>query len=66
MKKVFAIAMIATAMVACNNSGKKGGEGTDTTKAPDTAVVTPPTTTPDTATTTAPADTAAKADSTGK
>lgn len=58
MKKVFAIAMIATAMVACNNSGKKEGGDKDTTKAPDTTVVTPPA--PDTAAKTTP-DTAAKA-----
>lgn len=33
MKKVFAIALIATAMVACNNSGdKKTEEPVDTTK----------------------------------
>ena len=55
MKKVFAIALIATAMVACNNSGdKKEGEG-DTTKV-DTTVVTPVDTM-----TVAPADTTAAA-----
>ncbi len=57
MKKVFAIAMIATAMVACNNSGDKK-EGGDTTTAPttDTTVVAPvDTTTP------APVDTTAAA-----
>ncbi len=42
MKKVLAIALIAGAMVACNNSGDKKAETKDTT------VVTPPadTTTP--------------------
>lgn len=58
MKKVFAIALIATAMVACNNSGKKEGENKDTTATPDTAVVTPPvpdTTAPAMPDTTAPA-----------
>ncbi|HRG80951.1 MAG TPA: hypothetical protein PLO99_00485 [Chitinophagaceae bacterium] len=57
MKKVFAIALIATAMVACNNSGDKK-EGGDTTTAPttDTTVVAPvDTTTP------APVDTTAAA-----
>ncbi len=37
MKKVFAIALIATAMVACNNSGDKKTDA-DTTKV-DTAIV---------------------------
>lgn len=50
MKKVFAIALIATAMVACNNSGDKK-EGTDTTATPA----------PDTTTVVAPADTTAPA-----
>jgi hypothetical protein len=57
MKKVFAIALIATAMVDCNNSGDKK-EGGDTTTAPttDTTVVAPvDTTTP------APVDTTAAA-----
>jgi len=49
MKKIFAIALIATAMVACNNSGDKKTEGGDTT------VVTPPADT----TTAPPADTTA-------
>ena len=56
MKKVFAIALIATAMVACNNSGDKK-EGGDTTIAPttDTTVVAPvDTTTPAPVDTTAP------------
>ena len=54
MKKVFAIALIATAMVACNNSGDKK-ETTDTTAAPvDTTVVAPPVDT-----SAAPADTTA-------
>mgnify|MGYP003411688330 FL=1 len=56
MKKVFAIALIATAMVACNNSGDKK-EGGDTTTAPttDTTVVAPiDTTTPAPVDTTAP------------
>jgi hypothetical protein len=66
MKKVFAIALIATAMVACNNSGEKkeGGDST-VTPAPDTTVVTPA---PDTTTPATP-DTAAvapAADSTKK
>lgn len=43
MKKVFAIAMIATAMVACNNSGKKEGGDTDTTKKDTTTVAPMPT-----------------------
>lgn len=49
MKKVLAIALIAGAMVACNNSGDKKAETKDTT------VVTPPadTTTPPPADTTA-------------
>lgn len=47
MKKVFAIALIATAMVACNNSGdKKTEEPVDTTKVE--APVTEPTPAPDT------------------
>ncbi len=50
MKKVFAIALIATAMVACNNNGDKK-EGTDTTATPA----------PDTTTVVAPADTTAPA-----
>lgn len=64
MKKVFAIALIATAMVACNNSGDKK-EGTDTTAtpAPDTTVVTPA---PADTTAPAPADTTAAADTTKK
>jgi hypothetical protein len=45
MKKVFAIALMATAMVACNNEGgKKEGENTDTTvvtPAPDTTAPAP-------------------------
>ena len=41
MKKVFAIALIATAMVACNNSGDKKTDGGDTTKVDTTAPVTP-------------------------
>ena len=56
MKKVFAIALIATAMIACNNSGDKK-EGGDTTTAPttDTTVVAPvDTTTPAPVDTTAP------------
>ena len=45
MKKVFAIALIATAMVACNNSGDKKEETKDTTvvaPAPDTTVAPAP------------------------
>ena len=46
MKKVFAIALIATAMVACNNSGDKKEETKDTTTvvtpAPDTTTVVTP------------------------
>jgi len=55
MKKVFAIALIATAMVACNNSGDKK-EGGDTTTAPttDTTVAPVDTTTPAPVDTTAP------------
>ena len=66
MKKVFAIALIATAMVACNNSGDKK-EGTDTTTPPatDTTTVVAPaadtTTAPAADTTAAPvADTTKK------
>lgn len=56
MKKVFAIALIATAMVACNNSGDKK-ETTDTTAAPaDTTAVAPA---PADTTAPAPADTTA-------
>lgn len=64
MKKVFAIALIATAMVACNNSGDKK-EGTDTTAtpAPDTTVVTPA---PDTTAPVAPDTTAAATPDTTK
>lgn len=65
MKKVFAIALIATAMVACNNSGDKK-EGGDTTTAPttDTTTLVAPVDT----TTPAPVDTtaAAPADTTKK
>ena len=57
MKKVFAIALIATAMVACNNSGDKKTENKDTTATQDTTVVAP--VTPDTAAPVAP-------DTTGK
>ena len=60
MKKVFAILAIAGLMVACNNKSDKKTDGTDTTKAPDTAMVT----TPDTAATTAPDTAAAKTDTT--
>lgn len=43
MKKFFAIAIIATAFVACNNSGKKDGDKDSTgTKDSTPAVVTPP------------------------
>lgn len=53
MKKVFAIALIATAMVACNNSGeKKTEEPKDTTTV---APVTEPAPAPAPDTTTAPA-----------
>ena len=55
MKKVFAIALIATAMVACNNSGDKKEEVKDTTTvapvepapapAPDTTAAPAPDTT---------------------
>jgi hypothetical protein len=64
MKKLFAIALIATAsLVACNNDGEKKEVKTDT--AATTAPVTPDTAkvaTPDTAAVTAPAkmDTTAK------
>lgn len=59
MKKVFAIALIATAMVACNNSSEKKAEGdTTTAPAPDTTTVVAPDTTapvtPDTTATVAP------------
>jgi hypothetical protein len=57
MKKFFAIAIIATAFVACNNSGK-GKEGGDTTKPVDTGV------TPQVGDTTQPKDTTAGADTT--
>ncbi len=61
MKKFFAIAILATAFVACNNSSeKKGGEG-DTTKPADTTVTTPA---PADTTTPAPADTTKAADTT--
>ncbi|MGQ0738395.1 MAG: hypothetical protein ACT4OJ_04980 [Bacteroidota bacterium] len=45
MKKVFAIALIATAMVACNNSGDKKTDA-DTTKVDTAAPVTPDTAAP--------------------
>jgi len=53
MKKFFAIAILATAFIACNNSGK--GKGDKDTTATDTTVVTPPVDT-----TTVPVDTTAK------
>jgi hypothetical protein len=56
MKKFFAIAILATAFVACNNSGK--GKGDKDTTVTDT-VVTPPVDT-----TTTPVDTTAKTDTT--
>lgn len=64
MKKVFAIALIATAMVACNNSSDKKAEGDTTTAPVDTTTVVAPVDT----TTPAPADTtaAAPADTTKK
>ena len=43
MKKVLAIALIAGAMVACNNSGDKKTDNKDTVKVEDTTVI-PPTT----------------------
>lgn len=58
MKKFFAIAVIATAMVACNNNGEKKGTDKDSTGKTDTATVTPP---PADTATKAPADTAAVA-----
>lgn len=64
MKKVFAIAFIATAMVACNNSGDKKTDKTDTTKAPDTTVVAP--VNPDTTAPVAPDTTATVAPDTTK
>lgn len=45
MKKVFAIALIATTMVACNNSSDKKAEGDTTVVAPDTTTVVAPDTT---------------------
>jgi hypothetical protein len=42
MKKFFAIAILAVAFVACNNSGKKT-ETTDTTTKMDSPVVAPTT-----------------------
>ncbi len=42
MKKVFAIALIAGAMVACNNSGDKKTDNKDTmTMTEDTTIVPP-------------------------
>jgi hypothetical protein len=56
MKKLFAIALIATAMVACNNSGdKKEGTDTTTTVVPNADTVTTVTNTDTTVT--APGDT---------
>lgn len=64
MKKVFAIALIATAMVACNNSGdKKEGGDTTTAPTPDTTVVAP---VPDTAAPVTPDTTATPAPDTTK
>jgi len=41
MKKVFAIALIAGAMVACNNSGDKKADDKDTVKVEDTTSIPP-------------------------
>ena len=59
MKKVFAIALIATAMVACNNSGDKT-EGTDTTTTVVPGADTVTTVTTSDTTVTAPGDTTIK------
>jgi hypothetical protein len=42
MKKIFAIALIATSMVACNNSGEKKEGGDTATKDTAGQTVTPP------------------------
>ncbi len=61
MKKVFAIALIATAMVACNNSGDKKEETKDTTVVAPVDTTTAPAPAPvDTTAAPAPADTTAK------
>ena len=41
MKKVFAIAMIAVAFAACNNSGDKKTDNKDTVKVGDTTTIPP-------------------------
>lgn len=43
MKKFFAIAILATALVACNSGGEKKEEVKDTTAAPAPAPATPDT-----------------------
>jgi len=45
MKKVFAIAILATVFIACNNSGKKSGDTDTTTKVVSGDTVTTVTTT---------------------
>ncbi|MFZ9387207.1 MAG: hypothetical protein ACO25B_04945 [Chitinophagaceae bacterium] len=57
MKKLFAIALLATAMVACNNSGDKKDEVKDTTAV--APVETPAPAPADTTAAPAPADTTA-------
>ena len=59
MKKVFAIALIATAMVACNNSGDKKDETKDTTVVAPVDTTTAPAPV-DTTAAPVPADTTAK------
>ena len=64
MKKVFAIALIATAFVACNGSSDKKDDKDTVVVAPaDTTVVVTPA---DTTVVVAPADTTAHADTTHK
>jgi hypothetical protein len=60
MKKVFAIALIAVSFAACNNSGDKKTDNTDTTKVDSPAVISPDTTTMRTDTTTVMPDTTHK------
>jgi hypothetical protein len=60
MKKFFAIAVIASAMVACNNSSDSKTSTDTTAVKPDTAVVVPADTTHHVDTTVVKADTSAK------
>lgn len=62
MKKVFAIAMIAVAFAACNNSGDKKTDNKDTVVATDTTTIAPNSDT----TVVIPADTTNKMDTTHK